>query len=76
MQVKVKLCGPLRKYQPAEEIFVCELQETVSVQSLLEKLAVPISSVSFVSIDGHKADFTLLLNGGELVVVYPRVSGG
>jgi len=76
MQVNIQLRGPLNKYGLSGANFSFTINETITVQSLLDQLAVPISSVSFVSIDGHKAELTVILKGGEDLIVYPRVAGG
>jgi hypothetical protein len=77
MQVTLKLQGPLKKYGNGQESLVWETAaESCAVEELLSGLGIPASSVSFISVDGVKVNFSRLLKGGEQVTVYPRVIGG
>jgi len=77
MKVLIQLRGPLKKYGPGEEIFEHDInEEPGTLREIIDKLNIPSSSVSFVSIDGEKAGFDKQLRGGEKIVVYPRVAGG
>ncbi len=77
MKIEVELRGPLTKYGTGKGPFIhYPAKSPLTVRELLEELAVPVSSVSFVSITGHKVDLDTNLKGGEELVVYPRVAGG
>jgi len=77
IKLQVRLQGPLKKYSPEQDNLTWEsASEECAVAELLNRLGVPASSVSFVSVDGVKVNLNHLLKGGEQVVVYPRVSGG
>jgi len=75
--VTLQLRGPLKKYGPEAKMFDHEIAaESCTVRELLEQLKVPTSSISFIMIDGKKADLDATVIGGEMVIVNPRVSGG
>lgn len=75
--VKLQLRGPLKKYGQGNGIFEYEIAaDSCTTSDLLQKLNIPASSVSFIQVDGNKADLDAILEGGEEVVVNPRVAGG
>ncbi len=77
MKVTLKLRGPLSKFGPDTGTFEYDITtSSCTIKELLEMLSVPISSVLFVTVDGDKTSLDTELQGGENIVVYPRVAGG
>ena len=77
MTVKLLLKGPLKKYTgTGEETVEIKLIVPVTVSELLQQYSVPASAVSFITVNGEKKVVNTSLNGGEAIVVYPRVAGG
>lgn len=77
IKVTMRLKGPLKKYGPGSEQFEHKNDSKLcTVYDILQNLDIPASSVSFIQIDDRKVDHHTRLKGGEVVTVYPRVSGG
>lgn len=77
MQVKIKLRGPLKKYGDGRELLVIALKDgEQTVRDLAAQLKIPVSSISFIQINGSKSEIDTVLNGGETLVFNPRVAGG
>jgi molybdopterin converting factor small subunit len=77
VKISLQLKGPLKKYGPGEELFELDLKRSVcTVRELTEQFGIPASSVSFITVNGSKEDPERLIEGGDLVVLYPRVAGG
>lgn len=78
MTVKLQLKGPLKKYTgTGEETIEAQLDKVPStISELLQQFNVPVSAVSFITVNKEKKRLDAALNGGEAIVVYPRVAGG
>jgi len=77
MEVLIQLRGPLKKYGPGEDFFTHSVEEgSCTLYDVLEHLKIPTSSVSFIQVDDKKTDLKTILKGGEVITLYPRVSGG
>ncbi len=73
--IQLKLFASLAKFQPqCDDQWPIHPQE--SVQSVLERLDIPIDQVKLVFINGVRKDLSTLLKGGERVGVFPPVGGG
>lgn len=78
MTVRLQLRGPLKKYTgTGKETMEIQLEKVpITVSELLQQVGVPASAVSFITINEEKKVIGAALNGGEAIVVYPRVAGG
>ena len=77
MIIKLHFKGPLKKYAGNEEFVEVNLETLpCTLAELLQQFNVPASAVSFITVNEQKKAFDTTLNGGEVVVVYPRVAGG
>lgn len=77
MHITLELKGPLKKYGPDKKQFQVELKKKeTTVKEIIDQLNVPASSISFILVAGRKAPLETILEGGEVVIVNPRVVGG
>jgi len=77
LKITLYLKGPLKKYGDHLNVLEVEISDKqAKVQAVIEKFKVPASSISFIQVDGEKANLDTVLRGGEVVVVNPRVAGG
>lgn len=77
MEVLIQLRGPLKKYGPGDDSFTHSIEEgSCTLYDVLVHLKIPTSSVSFIQVDDKKTDLETVLKGGEVIILYPRVSGG
>ena len=78
MGVRLQLKGPLKKYTGTgeETVEVKPEQLPCTAAKLLQELGVPASAISFITVNEEKKGLDTALNGGESIVVYPRVAGG
>lgn len=77
MKLKLLLRGPLKKYGPGDDYFDYEIDaDSCTTGELLQNLGIAASSVSFIQVNGKKAEPEALLKGGETLIINPRVVGG
>lgn len=77
LAIKLKFKGPLKKYSDhKEEIEFSPERWPCTILEILVRLNVPASAVSFVTVNEDKKGFDFTLQGGENIVIYPRVAGG
>jgi len=76
MNIKLRLYGSLHRYGKKDGWFEQEILAETSVKDILLALGLPISSVSFITVDGSKQPLEYILKGGEEVRVFPQVTGG
>lgn len=77
IKITLRLKGPLKKYGPGSEQFEFKNDSKLcTVHDVMQNLDIPTSSVSFIQIDDRKVDPETSLEGGEMITIYPRVSGG
>lgn len=77
MKVTLQLKGPLKKYSNDTDPYEMQIdRDSITVQELMKILKIPSSSISFILVDGSKAEFDTELRGGEVIIVNPRVAGG
>jgi molybdopterin converting factor small subunit len=73
--IQIKLFASLARYLPDNrDAFPIEPGETV--QSVVQRLGVPLESARLIFVDGVKRDLSTALSGGERVAVFPPVGGG
>jgi hypothetical protein len=77
MKVQLKLHGPLQKYGKSAGYFELEIAaKTCMISELISETGVPVSAISFVSVNGTKQGMNFMLKGGEKITVYSHVVGG
>lgn len=77
MTVKLQLKGPLKKYANNKDLVEVKLEATpCTLAELLQQFNIPASAISFITVNEQKKGLDAALNGGEAIVVYPRVAGG
>jgi molybdopterin converting factor small subunit len=79
MIVKVRLYATLSRYNPegkGDQPFTVELQTGLTVNDLLDQLAVPRGEVKQVFIRHKARQLDYQLQDGEQVAVFPPVAGG
>jgi molybdopterin synthase sulfur carrier subunit len=73
--IQIKLFATLQRFMPTSaENYAIE--PGITVRSLLQQLDIPEEKIKLVFIDGVRAEWTTILNGGERVGVFPPVGGG
>ena len=73
--IQIKLFASLTRYLPDNgDAFPIEPGETV--QSVVQRLGIPLESARLIFVDGIKRDLSAALSGGERVAVFPPVGGG
>ena len=79
MQVQVRLFGTLREHLPgvrAGQWHTANLTENATVADLLAELGVPSDDTKQAFVNDVAVEFTHVLREGDLVGVFPPVSGG
>jgi len=77
MRYTVRALASLRHYLPsAEETAEIEVDRQMDVQGLLEYLSIPLPEIMAIERDGHILAAGDRLSDGDLVVIYPVLSGG
>jgi sulfur carrier protein ThiS len=77
MRIKVKTYAELQQYSPQKgEEFTLEIQEGLTIRSLMEHLGMPEHRVMFILHNGQKAKETERLANGDQVFFYPVIGGG
>ena len=76
MQIHVKLYGDLKKYAPGEQTdFVLTLEPGATLGDALKMVSIPMDR--YVSlINGRRATTEDRIEGGDILVLFPPVSGG
>jgi molybdopterin converting factor small subunit len=73
--IQIILFASLARYlSDNRDAFPIEPGETV--QSVVQRLGVPLESARLIFVDGIKRDLSTALSGGERVAVFPPVGGG
>ncbi|MGB9868068.1 MAG: MoaD/ThiS family protein [Bacillota bacterium] len=77
MKVRVRLWGGLNVYHP-DRLGDCEmvLESGATVDSLLERIKVPVGMAAIVIVNGVKAELDRELKDNDFVEVYPPICGG
>ncbi|MEN1761961.1 MoaD/ThiS family protein [Anoxynatronum sibiricum] len=76
MLIHVILAGPLSRYGNGCRELSVEGEKGWQVADLISHLKIPEMSYSFVSIGGRKVEEHRPLSEGDVVTVFPPVSGG
>ncbi|MEW5785783.1 MAG: MoaD/ThiS family protein [Bacillota bacterium] len=77
MIIRLQLQGPLQKYGNTPGFFEYETAvKECTLEELLRQLGLPVPSIALITVNGLKSDLSRLLEGGDTVVVFPRVAGG
>lgn len=76
MNIKVRLYGSLSKYGKNNGWFDQKIIESISITDLLLSLNLPISSISFITVNGLKKTPEYVLKGGEKIRIFPQITGG
>ena len=76
MNIHVILTGPLKRYGEGRRELMVEGEPGWRVVDLTSHLKIPEMSYSFASIDGKKVEETQRLADGDIVTIFPPVSGG
>ena len=74
MLISVKCYATLRGYQPKGGDL--EMDEGLSVKSLLQSLGLPLEEVKVVFVNGRHASLEQELRHGDKVAAFPAVGGG
>ena len=72
--ITIRFYAQLNDFLPAlrrQATFIHSFNGTPAVKDVIESLGVPHPEVGLILIDGHPADFSMRLRGGERVSVYP-----
>lgn len=76
IEVTVSLKGPLKKYCSGKGQIRVKLAMGSTVADLLAALGLPERSTGMIALNGKKEKDRAPLADGDLVVIYPPVSGG
>lgn len=79
MKIQVKLFGDYRKYQPPDAdspVFWLEVQEGISLLSLLDLLRIPRDSPKTLVHNHCAGKEETILQESDAVAVFPPVAGG
>jgi len=77
LEITLILRGPLKKYADDRSIIAIPTGDRrIQLSAIVDQLGIPASSISFIQINGRKSDLEAFVEGGEEVVVNPRVAGG
>ncbi|MFO7815850.1 MAG: MoaD/ThiS family protein [Halanaerobiales bacterium] len=79
MKVKIKLIGPLRKYNKEDKINEngeISIQSNSTINDLINKLNINTKRKLMFLIDGKQKDSDYKLSDGEKVVILTIVAGG
>ncbi len=74
MHVKVKLYASLREDREGEQ--EVEARDGATVSSLIEMLAIPVTQVTLIFINGRHASGDSILSEGDEIALFPPVGGG
>jgi molybdopterin converting factor small subunit len=76
MQIDVKLYGDLKKYAPGEQTdFVLTLKPGATLGDALKMVSIPMDR--YVSlINGRRATTEARIEDGDILVLFPPISGG
>lgn len=77
--VEIDFRGPLVRYGKEDGMplrYKLPVDKEVTVQEMLNDLAVPLRHVGLVSVNGLKAGRSSLLREGDSITVFPVVAGG
>ncbi len=77
MVIFLQLKGPLKKYGGEKALTAVAVEEEQpTVSSVLQKTAIPTSSISFIQVNDQKVGPDYILKGGDTLTLNPRVAGG
>jgi len=74
LAILVKVYATLREYTGGEGTLHVEGAETV--QTLLEKIGVPVSEVKNIMVNGRRSDLDFKLSDEDRVALFPLIAGG
>ncbi|SFR05219.1 MoaD/ThiS family protein [Desulfoscipio geothermicus] len=75
MKIFLRLCGPLERYG-GHGINEISLQNSIKASQLLSELQIPSSLKVLIVVNGVKVTGDYNLQAGDIVVLFPPVSGG
>lgn len=76
MKIEVILTGPLSKYGNGSRKVMLTVTRGWTVGDLIQSLEIPNQSYSFAAIGGKKVKANDQLSDGDIVTIFPQVSGG
>lgn len=77
MRCTVRALANLRHYLPSgRETVVIEVPELMNVQGLMELLSIPLPEIMMIKRQGSTLEAESALNDGDVVEIYPVLSGG
>ena len=79
MRVQVKLFATLRRF--AEHVkpgapFEVELEETATLQALLDQLNIPVEEAKITFVNGIIQDVDYVIQTGDEIGIFPPIGGG
>jgi len=74
MLISVKSYATLRGYQPEDGAL--EVEESASVNTVLQKLGLPPEEAKVVFVNGRHASLDQVLKEGDKIALFPAVGGG
>lgn len=74
LAILVKVYATLKEYTGGEGTLCIEGADTV--QTLVEKLGVPVNEVKNVMVNGRRRDLDFKLSDGDRVALFPLIAGG
>lgn len=74
LAILVKVYATLKEYTGGEGTLYIEGADTV--QTLVEKLGVPVNEVKNVMVNGRRRDLDFKLSDGDRVALFPLIAGG
>ena len=77
MMLDIRLYATLRQYGTDKMgAVVVDVPEPLTVEQLLNKLAIPAAEVKIAMVNGVSAELTQVLAAGDRVGLFPPVGGG
>jgi len=79
MDIEIRLFANLAKFLPPGSVNKrarISVEDGITVESLMNKLGIPINTNNIVMINGFHKDIKEKINEGDIVSIIPPVSGG
>jgi molybdopterin converting factor small subunit len=74
MKITVKLFATLRNF--GENIQEIDVDDSIKVEDVIEKLKLPLEDVSIIMINGIGSKLESTLKDGDVLAIFPLVGGG